>query len=552
MSENVMRAVEVAPAPPEPNPSPRHSLLVTLVLAAAVSALLATALLFFAIDHFVSQQFEGLRAERMARAGEQVRATVARELDALDNLSELLSKDVELNNASYYHLYLDGEIEHPRAALARIAEATRLEAARLWDNQGRLVVRTGEPKPVEVEAPEPFEATAARIVRIAGEPWLAAARPLTRAGNVLAVLWIGRPLAAVLDTAFPADGEVAVRLVTAASPPGGVRIQLDRTEGEPVALDIGVDDHVGRALAEVKHLLGWLLPATGALLTLALAILLHRQLAPLRALTRAVGAVGRGEFGQHLESRGRDEIAQLVRAFNAMTEDLVKLRELERQAGQQERLSAIGRMAARVAHDINNPLAVIRGVTELTRKQAAVREDTRLAEDSALILHHIERCQRTVEQLLAYGRPVRLTSERLDLNRLVDDVAGRWCAQHADAQLRVVPAAAPLPVRADPYQFERVLDNLLINARDAAPDACIEVRLDSADGMAVLRVLDGGPGFSAAARAHLFEPFHTTKRGGSGLGLASCRAIVEAHGGTIAIADGAHGEVVVRLPLYRD
>ena len=75
MSESVMRAVDAASALPQTNPSPRHSLLVTLVLAAAVSALLATALLFFAIDHFVSQQFEGLRAERMAR-----------ELDALDHL----------------------------------------------------------------------------------------------------------------------------------------------------------------------------------------------------------------------------------------------------------------------------------------------------------------------------------------------------------------------------------------------------------------------------------------------------------------------------------
>lgn len=545
MSEPASSALAAAASAPRW----RHSLLFTLVLAAAASALVVTALLFFAIDYFVSQQFEALRAERLTHASEQVRATVGRELAALDNLAELLSKDVELNNASYYHLYLDGEIEHPRAALLHLATAARLDAARLWDVQGHLVAATPSPGPMTPPALE--DESAAGLVLVAGEPWLAATRPLTRAGNTLAVLWIGRPLAGVLAAAFPPGGEVTVRLGGATAPGAGVSLRLDSRENTPVMLDIDVDDQVGRALAEVKRLLAALLPLSAALFILASGVVLHRQLAPLRTLTAAVAAVGRGEFGQRIESRGKDEIAQLVHAFNAMTEDLARLRELERQAGQQERLSAIGRMAARIAHDLNNPLAVIRGVAELARKEASARGDARLAEDNALILHHIERCQRTVEQLLAYGRPIRLACEPLDLNHLVGEVAGRWRAQHAHARLECVPAAAPLPVRADPYQFERVLDNLLINAREAAPDGRIEVRLSSAGGMAVLRVIDTGPGFSAAARAHLFEPFQTTKRGGSGLGLASCRAIVDAHGGRIEVADAGHGEVVVYLPLDR-
>lgn len=529
------------------SPAWRHSLLTTLLAATAASVLAISALLYLAVDRVVSQQFQQLRAERLVNAGRLAREAVARELAALANLAELLGQDAELINATYYHLYLDGEIEHPVAAVKRMAAGFHLEAARLWDTGGRLIAAAPSRTP-PVAPPADPETAAARLAWIDGAPWLTVRQPIVRTGNTLAVLWLGRPLGQVLANLFPAGGEVAVRVDRPGQRLTGKRVALEGVEGPPVWLDVAVDDSAGRALATAKALLLWLMPASGLLLLGVLGLILRRQLRPLADLTRAVAGVGRGEFKALQEPAGGDEVAGLVRAYNTMTAELAKLRELEHRIQQQERLSAIGRMAARVAHDMNNPLSVVRGVAELQVKQAEAAGDVALREDAALVLHHIQRCQRTLEQLLAYGRPVRLAVARHDLNALCAETIGRWQRQHPGQPVDFRPAGAPLHADVDPYQWERVMDNLLDNARDAAPGAVVTVVLTAAGSSHEIRVKDTGPGFAPEIRARLFEPFHTTKRGGSGLGLASCLAIVQAHGGGMALGEGPGGEVVIRLP----
>lgn len=541
-----------AQALPFPAPRPtiaawRHSLLFTLLAATAASVLAISAMLYLGIDHVVSQQFEHLRGERLANADRLVRDGVRRELDALRNLGELLGNDTELNNATYYHLYLDGEVEHPTAAVGRIAEGFHLDAVRLWDTAGRLVAAAPAIAP-PISPPVDPEQARARVVWIDGQPWLTAQQPMVRAGNTMAMLFLGRSLTSVLANIFPVGGEVNVRIARPDQVARGLRVKLDGVEGQQVWLDVAVEDSAGRALATVKRLLLWLMPSAGALLLLLLGLTLHRQLRPLSELTRAVAGVARGELTPVAARPGTDEVARLVLAYNDMTADLARLRDVERRLHQQERLSAIGRMAACVAHDMNNPLSVVRGVAELLEKQAERTADAPTKADIGLILHHIQRCQRTVEQLLAYGRPVRLVAERHDLNRLCAEMAARWQSAHPETGLDFTSANAPLPVEVDTLQLERVLDNLLDNARAAG--APIRVTLASGDrDWAEMRVADSGAGFSVEARAHLFEPFYTTKRGGSGLGLASCQAIVEAHGGEMTLGEGPGGEVVVRLPI---
>jgi len=528
-------------------PAWRHSLLTTLLAATAASVLAISALLYLAVDRVVSLQFQQLRAERLTNAGRLARQAVARELAALANLGALLGQDTELNNAIYYHLYLDGEIAHPAAAVSRVATGFHLEAVRLWDTGGRLIAAAPARMPPVAPPAEPERADA-RLAWIDGAPWLTARQPIARAGNTMAVLWLGRPLAQVLATLFPTGGEVVARVDRPGQPPQGHRVALDGVEGPPVWLDVAVEDSAGRALAKVKTLLLWLMPAAGLVLLGMLGLILRRQLRPLAALTRAVAGVGRGEFEPVAEPAGQNEVARLVRTYNAMTADLAKLRELERRVQQQERLSAIGRMAARVAHDMNNPLAVVRGVAELQAKAAQESGDAPLGEDAALVLHHIQRCQRTVEQLLAYGRPVRLATERHDLNALGAAMVARWQRQNPGRRVAFHPAPAALYADVDAHQWERVMDNLLDNARDAAADGAVTVTVAQAGAWHEVRVRDDGPGFAPEVRARLFEPFHTTKRGGSGLGLASCLAIVQAHGGEMALGDGPGGEMVVRLP----
>jgi signal transduction histidine kinase len=278
----------------------------------------------------------------------------------------------------------------------------------------------------------------------------------------------------------------------------------------------------------------------GLALGIFLLFYLRWQLKPLSVLADASGAIGRGDFAQRVDTQGPGEIAQLAEAFNAMAGNLERLRELERKLAHQEQLSAIGRVAARVAHDINNPLTVIANTAQLALKPPPA--DAQLAEDLRRIVHHGERCMRTLELLLDYGRPVRVQAAPLDLAELAREIGARWRV--------AVDAPDTLPVEADRLQLEQLLDNLLTNARDAAgPNGVVRIEVERADGQARLTVIDSGPGFSPEARARLFEPFHTTKAGGTGLGLASALAIARAHGGEIEIGDGSGGRVAVLLPL---
>jgi signal transduction histidine kinase len=512
----------------------RHSLLARLLAVLLAALLLGVAALFFGLDHFVSGQFARLREEQIVRASDEVRRLVEAEGARLTSLAALLAKDADLNNSTFYHLYLAGERDHPQAAVERIARAFGFEAVSLWDEAGHQIAVApagafgGPPPPIDV-------APGSQLLKFGEQAWLVADAPLLREAKPIAALRVARPLEKVLAAGLPALYPASLKLAGASATPGATRIDLP-----PVMLELSLPDTVGEALAGAKTVLVVILVGGGLLLALALGLYLRWQLRPLAALASAATAVGRGDFSQRVAVQGETEVARLARAFNAMTGDLAQLRELERRMAHQEQLSAIGRVAARVAHDINNPLTVIANTAQLALKPPPA--DPQLAEDLRRIVHHGERCMRTLELLLDYGRPVRVQTAPLDLAALVRDIGQRWKAS--------VVAPAALPVEADRLQIEQMLDNLLTNARDACgPDGTIRIEADSAAGQARLVVADSGPGFPESVRERLFEPFHTTKAGGTGLGLASALAIARAHGGDIDIGAGPGGKVIVRLPL---
>jgi signal transduction histidine kinase len=239
-------------------------------------------------------------------------------------------------------------------------------------------------------------------------------------------------------------------------------------------------------------------------------------------------------------------VFELKTANNSMTSDLAKLRRKEQQWRHEKQLSVIGQVAARVAHDINNPLTVIRNTVRLMQRRTPAG-DTQAADDLALVHHHCERAIRIVENLLHYGRPVKVRLSRLDLVDFCSERATEW-SKRSGATVRFEADHRPLWVDADPFQLEQLLENLLDNARQAAPDATITLTCGRRGSLIYLSIADGGPGFSDEARAHLFEPFFTTKDGGSGLGLANSLSIARAHGGTIEIGGQQRGEVILLLP----
>lgn len=522
-------------------------LLVSVLAALAAVITATTAILFFSIDHLVSRQFGQLHEDRVTRLGELVRAGAERELERLAGTARLLAQDADLNHSTYYHLFLEGEVHHPRAALERMAAAFRIGGMTLWSASGEPIARTPA---ADWTPPERADAPGGRVVRRGDRAWAVAAAPLVRNGQAMAWLQLERPLDEVVDIVGARALGASVEVSSAGSAAdGALPVRLGVPADSPVVLAVRATDVAATAIAEIKRLLAVALAASAAVSALLLALFLRWQLRPLVALAAAASAVGRGEFGRTVAALGGREVNAVVQAFNAMSRDLGKLRERERKASHDEQLAAIGRVAARVAHDINNPLTVISSAAELVRRQ--VPADSPAAADAALILHHGERCRRTVEALLEFGRPVRLHPERLDLAAIAGEVAERWRRQRELANGPAIDVIGPVPVEGDRYELERVLENLLENGLAAGGDRGLRVSVARREGEALLEVSDRGPGFSEAAIRHLFEPFFTTRQSGNGLGLASVLAIARAHGGNVTVSPAPEGgaRVSVSLPL---
>jgi two-component system sensor histidine kinase HydH len=236
-------------------------------------------------------------------------------------------------------------------------------------------------------------------------------------------------------------------------------------------------------------------------------------------------------------------LARMERLRRAEEERL--LREIERR----ERFAALGQMAGGVAHEIRGPLNAISLSAQMLSREAGPEDpEKRRAFDEhiASLGDAVRRVDATVSEFLALGRGGR-DAERRDTD--MADVVGDALAQEG-GKVALEPPAAPVRLSADRGLLARALGNLVRNARQCAPPESVKVawRRDGRD--AVVEVMDGGPGIPAAERARIFEPFHTTRRDGTGLGLTIAKEAVERHGGTIAVdeAPGGGARFRIRLP----
>lgn len=216
---------------------------------------------------------------------------------------------------------------------------------------------------------------------------------------------------------------------------------------------------------------------------------------------------------------------------------------------EQESLAAMGRMTAGIAHEIRNPLSVIRGTGQhLKERLRSAGIDDPMAD---FIPEEIDRLDRILSSYLAFGRDSEVEPERMDLADVVRRTTRLMAADLEQAQVTVAFEAPELPVFADRHRLQQVLMNLLLNARDAMPDGgTIAIRGTASDGDATLTIADEGHGIDGDPES-LFTAFETTKEKGSGLGLAVSRRIVEAHGGRLTIAsrtDRAGAVATLTLP----
>jgi two-component system sensor histidine kinase PilS (NtrC family) len=240
-------------------------------------------------------------------------------------------------------------------------------------------------------------------------------------------------------------------------------------------------------------------------------------------------------------------------------QDLTELRRMEERAARNERLADLGGVAAGLAHELRNPLASMMGAVELLAHEAAHGpEDARLL---GIVQREGGRLATLVSDFLEYARPRSPRRVACDLAAIAAETLDAFANDPAAHRVELRRALDPSPVSCDPDQIRQVLWNLLVNAAHAAasngaaqersPGGTVRVACaPSAAGGALLEVEDDGPGISPADRARLFTPFFTTREGGTGLGLATVHAIVDAHGGTVTVHTerGAGARFVVQLP----
>ena len=236
-------------------------------------------------------------------------------------------------------------------------------------------------------------------------------------------------------------------------------------------------------------------------------------------------------------------------------QDLSELRRMQERIERTERLAAIGRLAAGVAHEIRNPLAAISGSVELLRGSQPIDGEGRELMD--IVTREADRLNRLITDLLDFARPRTPEKTAVDVGLTLGEILrvvenDRRLNPTANRFHLALPGA--LHVEADPGQLRQVVLNLLFNAADATPGGEAIDLSASADGEQVrIEVRDRGPGIPTEVRPRIFEPFYTTKKGGTGLGLATVHRIIEEHHGSIEIADppGGGTSFIVRLPRAR-
>lgn len=253
-------------------------------------------------------------------------------------------------------------------------------------------------------------------------------------------------------------------------------------------------------------------------------------------------------------------IAGAVAIFWTQARHAAERRLLEAAVAKEQRLSAMGNLAAGVAHEIRNPLNAISVGLQRLRLEFAPAEPGAKSEYARfvqMLRDEVGRLNAMVDQFLTLARPLKLTLAEEPIGAVVAEVVGLLAPQAAERGIRIEQTgpAEGLRVRMDHGQLNRALLNLLLNAIQAAPrGGGVTVTTDVAAGAIWIRIADTGPGIAPEHLDRIFEPYFTTKEGGTGLGLALARKIAQEHGGEIRAENRPGGGALftVRLPLAGD
>ncbi len=308
-----------------------------------------------------------------------------------------------------------------------------------------------------------------------------------------------------------------------------------------------------------------------ALISVVSIIVANQISRPIRAMADAARKIAEGDYSQKVEISSGDEIGFLAGNFNTMVSELVRAHQelkewgetLERKVEQRtaelkamqahliqsEKLAGVGKLAAGVAHEINNPLTCVLTNSSLILEDLPAGDPRR--EDLQTIVDETLRCRKIVKGLLDFARQTKPQKQDLNLNKVTEDVLALVRNQASFHNITIRTELDPeIPsVLADADQMRQVILNIILNAADAMPQGgALRIRssFDPTQHQVTLRISDTGPGIPIEIQDKLFEPFFTTKKTGTGLGLAIAYGIMERHKGALKVESSpGHGTTIV-------
>ena len=304
----------------------------------------------------------------------------------------------------------------------------------------------------------------------------------------------------------------------------------------------------------------WSIALGGVVAVLLLTVFVSRKVTrPILSLSDAAERVSNGDLNARAKAHTSDEVGRLTRAFGVM---VAQVKQMLRRVEESRQMAAVGKFASQISHEIRNPLTSLKMNLQALRRGVESGELTLYATPVEIALREVERLEAVVRGVLSLGRRRETKREPFALHQVLRDSLEACAGESEERGIRVELECGGGPDRilGDSLELEGAIVNLLRNAGEAMSDGgtvrmWTETVAGGADGLPSsvrIHVVDQGPGIPPDLREKIFDPFVSTKEGGTGFGLALALQAVEGHGGSIVLTESAPGEgahFLVELPL---
>ncbi|MFT5873444.1 MAG: two-component system sensor histidine kinase HydH [Clostridium sp.] len=260
------------------------------------------------------------------------------------------------------------------------------------------------------------------------------------------------------------------------------------------------------------------------------------------------------DLSTRIEDMGGD-IGNVVYSINSMAETLQKKEKIEEDLARAEKLASLGHLISGVAHEIRNPLGIIRGTVQLMERD--FKSDERLTEYIRIVKEQSDRESKVIQELLDYARPSKQILMQMDINVLIRSVLSFTNKYIEDKHVTLKNEyEEKIPcVNIDCDKIKQVFVNIIINACEAMDNGgTLTIRTRGDNGFIVCSFCDTGVGMDETQKKNIFDPYYTTKPKGTGLGLSISNGIIELHGGNIEVRSKKDegSEFIIKLPRCKD